>query len=224
MASAPLSLLFDLDGTLVDSKPGILASCEAAMRALGHRPDGLDIDTLIGPPLETVMAEVLGRFGDDRVAEAVAAYREHYGSVGILQTTAYPGIAAALDDLVAARAGLYIATSKRTLFAKSILETLGLMDRFAGVCGSEPGGGHDSKAEVVAEAMRRHALRPDRCVMVGDRQLDVEGARANGVPTVGVLWGYGDRAELMAAGAARLIATPAELISIAQAEGAAGPP
>src|ERR1700730_8351383 len=99
MAAPPLSILLDLDGTVVDSKPGILASCSAALRSLGHRPDSLDIANLIAPPLEEFLAELLGRFGDDRVAEAVLAYRGHYGSVGFRETTVYPGLAAALDPL-----------------------------------------------------------------------------------------------------------------------------
>ena len=216
MAAARLSILFDLDGTVVDSKPGILASTSAALRALGHRPNNLDIDTLIGPPLEEVLAEVLGRFGDDRVAEAAIAYRDHYGSVGFLETTVYPGIAAALRQLLALQATLYIATSKRTIFAAQILDHLGLIDLFTGVHGSEPGG-VDSKADVIAEVLRRHELSADRCLMVGDRRQDVEGAQANGVSTVGVLWGYGDRDELESAGVMHLAARPAELISIAEA-------
>src|ERR1700682_690361 len=97
MAAPPLSILFDLDGTVVASKPAILASGNAALRSLGHRPDSLDIGNLIGPPLEEVLAEVLGRFGDDRVAEAVLAYRGHYGSVGFLQASVFPRAAGAAD-------------------------------------------------------------------------------------------------------------------------------
>lgn len=216
MHSAPLSILFDLDGTVVDSKPGILASSAAALRALGHRPDGLQIDNLIGPPLEEAMAEILGRFGDDRVGEAVIAYRSHYGSAGFLETTVYPGIPAALDRLLAMEATLYIATSKRTVFAEQILRHLGLLDRFAGVYGSEPGGAFDRKGDLIADVMRRHGLSPDRCMMVGDRRQDVEGGRMNDVSTVGVLWGYGDLAELTSAGAGQLVARPVELLAIAE--------
>src|SRR6478735_1236532 len=140
MAAPPLSVLFDLDGTVVDSKPGILASCNAALRTLGHEPGHLDIDNLIGPPLEEVLTQVLGRFGDDRLDAAVLAYRDHYGSTGFRETTIYPGLGAALDQLVALNAKLYIATSKRRIFAERILEHLGLIDLFVGVHGSEPGG------------------------------------------------------------------------------------
>jgi phosphoglycolate phosphatase len=217
MAAPPLSILFDLDGTVVDSKPGILASCSAALRALGHRPDSLDIGNLIGPPLEEVLTEVLGRFGDDRVAEAVLAYRDHYGTAGFLETTVYPGLVAVLDQLVALKAKLYVATSKRSVFAEQILEHLGLIDLFAGVHGSEPGGAIDRKADLIADVLRRHELSADRCLMVGDRRQDAEGARANGVSTVGVLWGYGDRDELESAGVMHIAAYPGELIQIAEA-------
>jgi len=219
MAAPPLSILFDLDGTVVDSKPGILASCDAALRALGHRPDGLDVGHLIGPPLEEMLAEVLGGFGDDRVAEAALAYRDHYGSAGFLETTVYPGLATALDELRALRARLYIATSKRTIFAEKILGHLGLIQLFEGVHGSEPGGAVDGKADVIAGVLRRHDLTADRCLMVGDRRQDVEGARTNGVSAIGVLWGYGDRQELASAGVMHIAERPDELVSIAQAHG-----
>lgn len=219
MAAPPLSILLDLDGTVVDSKPGILASCRAALRSLGHRPDDLDIDTLIGPPLEEVLSEVLGRFGDDRVAEAVRAYRDHYGRAGFLETSVYPGLVAALDQLLALKAKLYIATSKRRIFAEQILDHLGLIDLFEGVHGSEPGGALDRKAELIADVLRRHELSADRCLMVGDRRQDAEGARANGVSTVGVLWGYGDRAELESAGVTHIAAYPGQLVPIVEAHG-----
>lgn len=217
MSAPSLSVLFDLDGTVVDSKPGILASCHAALRALGHRPDSLNIDNLIGPPLEEILSEILGRYGDNRVNEAVLAYRDHYGSEGFRETTVYPGVAAALDQFLALKARLYIATSKRTIFAERILQHLGLIDRFAGVHGSEPGGAFDRKADLIAHVLRRHDLSADRCLMVGDRRHDVEGARANGVSTVGVLWGYGDLDELRSAGALHIVARPEALIPIAEA-------
>lgn len=162
---------------------------------------------------------MLARFGDDRVDEAVLAYRRHYGAQGFRETTAYPGVAAALDDLLARETRLYIATSKRTVFAEQILRNLGLIDRFAGVYGSEPDGRFDRKAELIAHVLDRHGLAARTCLMVGDRRHDVEAARANGVAGVGVLWGYGDRAELTLAGAAHIAAHPHDLIAIAAAHG-----
>lgn len=217
MAPSPLTILLDLDGTLVDSEPGILASAQAALLALGHSPDGLRITELIGPPLEEVLGTVLGRFGDERVAEAVLAYREHYGSTGFRATTLYPGMAAALERLTALSTPLYVATSKRRIFAERIIEALGLTPAFAMVHGTEPNGALDDKADLIAHILKRHGLDPKRCLMVGDRRHDVLGAHANGVACVGVLWGYGDRAELEAAGADEIIAAPAELIRVAEA-------
>lgn len=214
--TAPLAILFDLDGTLVDSEPGIVASCRATLLAMGHRPDDLDVASLIGPPLEEVMAHVLDRFGDDRVAEAVLVYRAHYGSTGLLQTTIYPGVAEALNRLSALNTRLYVATSKRTVFARRILETLGLIANFVDVHGSEPGGAVDHKADLIADLLTRHDLDPARSLMVGDRRQDIAGAKANGVAAIGVLWGYGDREELQAAGAGRVISRPADLVGIAE--------
>ncbi|MFZ3008009.1 MAG: HAD hydrolase-like protein [Phenylobacterium sp.] len=213
MAAQPAAILFDLDGTLVDSEPGIQASCRAALAALGHGPVDINVAEMIGPPLEEMMAVVLGRLGDDRVAEGVRAYREHYGAEGYRATAFYSGIVAALDQV--ADRPLYVATSKRTVFARRILEHLGRNAAFAGVYGSEPDGALDNKAALIADILRRHDLPADRCLMVGDRRQDVAGAQANGVATVGVLWGYGDREELETAGARWIIAHPGELVDVA---------
>ena len=209
---AAAAILFDLDGTLVDSEPGIRASAEAALAALGHGAVEVSIDGLIGPPLEEVMALVLARFGDDRVAEAVLAYRAHYGVEGFRATEFYPGVSEALEQL--AGTSLYVATSKRTVFARRILEHLGASAAFVDIYGSEPDGALDQKAELIAHVLQRHDLPADRCIMVGDRRQDVVGAAANGVATVGVLWGYGDHDELETAGARWIISHPGELIDI----------
>ncbi|RYB02254.1 HAD hydrolase-like protein [Lichenibacterium ramalinae] len=208
----PSSVLLDLDGTLVDSKPGIVASYDAALRDLGHVPDpGFDLTFVIGPVLGDVMGEVLAHYGDTRVDEAIAAYRRHYGETGIFGVAPYEGVPALLDTLRAGGAALYLATSKRTAFAARILEHLGLIGHFAGVYGSEPDGFRDHKPELIADIVKRHGLRPDESVMVGDRRYDVVGAHANGLRAVGALWGYGGREELEAAGVDLLADSPAAL-------------
>jgi phosphoglycolate phosphatase len=96
----PFSVLLDLDGTLVDSYPGILASCVVALRALGHKPnESLDLRHAIGPPLEEIMQTLLRSYGDDRVGEAVAVYRQHYGENGFLGSVPYPGIGKSLVEI-----------------------------------------------------------------------------------------------------------------------------
>jgi phosphoglycolate phosphatase len=214
MSSIP-SVLLDLDGTLVDSQPGILASCLAALRALGHDPDeALDIKRFIGPPLEDVLKVLLHEYGDDRVDEAVAAYRQHYGEIGLLESELYPGIKTALEDM--RRAGLLIcvATSKREVFARRILENLKLTRYFTGIYGSVPGGGLDHKPELLAHVLSDQDISASHSLMVGDRRHDIFGAHAVNMRGLGVLWGYGSRDELEAAGADQIVEQPANLAPV----------
>lgn len=206
------SVLLDLDGTLIDSQPGILVSCLAAMRTLGHEPDEtFDIRRFIGPPIEDVMRALLQPHGDDRVVEAVVAYREHYGKRGLFGSDPYPGIGAALEEMKQAGLRIYLATSKRETFASRILEHLGFAPLFDGIHGSVPGGALDHKPELLASILSRHEISPDCSVMVGDRRHDIAGAHAVGLRGLGVLWGYGSRDELETAGADQLVASPADL-------------
>lgn len=206
------SVLLDLDGTLIDSHPGILASCLAALRALGHEADEtLDIKRVIGPPLEDMMQVLLGLYGDDRVGEAVAAYRQHYGESGFLGSVPYPGIGDSLEVMKRSGLRIYLATSKRAIFASRILDHLKLAAYFDGIHGSVPGGELDHKPELLAHVLSRHGLSPSRSVMVGDRRYDISGAHAVGMRGLGVLWGYGTRDELETAGADQLVAAPADL-------------
>jgi len=206
------SVLLDLDGTLIDSHPGILASCLAAVRALGHEADEtLDIKRVIGPPLEDMMQVLLRPYGDDRVGEAVAAYRQHYGESGFLGSVPYPGIGEALEEMKRSGLRIYLATSKRAIFASRILDHLKLAADFDGIHGSVPGGELDHKPELLAHVLSRHGLSPSHSVMVGDRRYDISGAHAVGMRGLGVLWGYGTRDELETAGADQLVAAPADL-------------
>jgi phosphoglycolate phosphatase len=211
MPSALPSILLDLDGTLIASEPGILSSCRAALRTLGHETDpAMDISSIIGPPISDVMRYLLAQFGDDRVADGVDAYRKDYGERGLLLSTLYDGIAEALAAMTL-KANLYLATSKREAFARRILENQGVDSLFAGIYGSTPAGDIDHKPELIAHIIKTNGLVADRCVMIGDRRYDIAGAHANEMRAIGVLWGYGSREELEQAGADLLIETTAEL-------------
>ena len=206
------SVLLDLDGTLIDSCPGILASCMAALRALGHEPDdSLDIRRFIGPPLEDTLQALLQSYGDDRVDDAVIAYRRHYGDSGYLGSVPYPGIGKALEEMKRAGLRVYLATSKRAVFASRILDHLAFTVYFDGIHGSVPGGTLDHKPELLAHIISQHDLSPSHCLMVGDRRHDIAGAHAVGMHGLGVLWGYGSRDELETAGADQLVESPADL-------------
>jgi phosphoglycolate phosphatase len=206
------SVLLDLDGTLIDSEPGIVASCVAALRALGHEPDeALDIRAAIGPPIEGLMRALLQRYGDNRIDEAIAAYRQHYGDSGYLGSEPYPEIGKSLEEMKRAGLEILLATSKRTTFARRILEHLEFAPYFDGIYGSVPDGTLDHKPELLAHIVSARNISPARSVMVGDRKYDISGAHAVGMRGLGVLWGFGTRDELQTAGADRLVETPADL-------------
>src|SRR5262245_50811741 len=207
------AVLVDLDGTLVDSEPGILASCHVALRALGHEPPPA-MKAAIGLPLEDILRALLQPYGDDRVDQAVVAYREDYGARGIFRSEAYPGVGDALRQIRDTGVQLYLATSKRTVFARRILEHLDLASCFAGIHGSEPGGSLDHKPELIAHVLSAHGLEPELSVMVGDKSFDITGAHANGMRAAGVLWGYGSRSELEGAGADRLVEATGHLAGV----------
>jgi phosphoglycolate phosphatase len=206
------AVLLDLDGTLIDSQPGILASCLAALRTLGHEPDEtFDVRSAIGPPLEDMMQILLRSYGDDRVDEAVAAYRRHYGESGFLGSVPYPGIGKSLQEMKRTGLRIYLATSKRAIFANRILDHLKFAAYFDGIYGSVPSGELDHKPELLAHIVSKHSLSPSRSLMVGDRRHDISGAHAVGMRGLGVLWGYGARDELETAGADQLVESPSDL-------------
>jgi phosphoglycolate phosphatase len=210
--SQACSVLFDLDGTLVDSQPGIFASCQAALRALGHDPaDAPDIESVIGPPLEDVMRVLLEAHGDDRIDEAVAAYRRHYAENGIFGCEPYPGIGDALEGIRRAGVRILLATSKREVFARRILENLKLAPYFDAIHGSVPDGKLDHKPALLTHILSEQNIRASHCLMVGDRRHDIAGAHAVGMRGLGVLWGYGSRDELEMAGADLLVGQTADL-------------
>ena len=206
------SVLLDLDGTLINSQPGIFASCLAALRALGHEPDEtLDIKRAIGPPLEDMMRVLLQPYRDDRIDEAAAAYRRHYGESGFRGSEPYPGIGGSLKAMQQAGLRIYLATSKRETFARRILHHPEFATYFDGIHGSVPGGALDHKPELLAHILSEHHISPSHGLMVGDRRYDISGAHAVGMRGLGVLWGYGTRDELETAGADRLVESTADL-------------
>ena len=204
-------VLFDLDGTLVDSTPGIWASARVAAAALGlPTPTAEQLRQMVGPPLQDGFALVLGVPPDD-VPRAVAAYREHYAAGALLDVTVYAGIPALLARLTADGATLAITTSKPEPFAVRVLEHTGLRPFFASVHGATMDGAVRHKDQVVALALAAH---PDgeRPVLVGDRAHDVLGAAAHGLPCIGAGWGPAPPGELADAGAV-VVATPAEVVT-----------
>ncbi|MBT9290129.1 HAD hydrolase-like protein [Prosthecodimorpha staleyi] len=224
-AAGPLSLesrriealLVDLDGTLTDPFDGITRSLREAAAAIGRPvPASDDLSWAIGPPLFENIRRVAPDADEATVTAGVAAYRARYGAVGKFENVVYPGIPEALAALNAAGLTLHLATSKLEAHAIEILEHFGLAGFFASAYGSQLDGSRANKAELIAHILSDRGLSADRLAMVGDRKHDCLGAAAHGIPTIGVEWGYGGRAELTAAGAAAIVATPAAWVALAR--------
>lgn len=208
-----MNVIFDMDGTLVDSVPGIRASLAYALDQQGHcLAEETDITALIGPPMDQIVATLLLPFGDDRIAQTVALYREHYGRVGLLQGLLYPGIQPMLHSLHAEGHRLYIATSKRQPFAQRILARIGISALFDDILGTPLDGSMDDKRLLVAHLLSKQGIPPSSSVMVGDRKEDIESAQHNHLLSIGALWGYGSLQALTRSGADRLCQSPADLL------------
>jgi phosphoglycolate phosphatase len=203
-------VLFDLDGTLVDSAPGIWASVRAAAGELGlAAPTPDQLRAMIGPPLQDGFAQVLGLGGDD-VDRAVVAYRAHYAAGAMLDVSVYAGIPDLLRNLVDDGATLAVATSKPEPFAVRVLEHTGLLGAFTTVHGATFDGSVRHKDQVLGAALAAHPDGRDP-VLVGDRAQDVLGAAAHGLPCIGAGWGPAPDGELAGAGAVAVARTPADV-------------
>lgn len=204
-------VLFDLDGTLVDSGPGIRASIRHATAAVGlPEPTPEQLRALIGPPFPAAFRDLLGV--DVPTGDAMmTAYRERYGAGAMFDVTPYEGIPEVLEELTAHGDVLAVTTSKPAIYAREIVAHLGLTDAFAGgVHGAALDGSVEGKAAVVGLALTRHGEGPVTG-LVGDRNHDVEGAATHRLRCLGVTWGFGGREELEAAGAADVVDKPSEI-------------
>lgn len=209
-----MDILVDLDGTLVDPKPGLIGSIQYALERLGEPvPPAEQLLWMIGPPFRLSFPRLLG--SNERTEEAIGYYRENYVNGAMYDAIVYDGIHGALDALREAGHRLFVATAKPHFYARPILEHFGLARHFAGIHGPELDGTRDHKHDLIAHILAEHRVRPEAALMIGDREHDVVAAARNGMRTIGVTWGYGSRDELVTAGAAVLCASPADLAQAA---------
>lgn len=195
-------ILFDLDGTLTDPSEGITNAVAYALDHFGITvPNRKDLNKFIGPPLWGSFEKFFG-FTKEQAVRAVAFYREYYKDRGIFENQVYEGTENLLKKLRAEEKTLIVATSKPAVFAVRILEYFRLADYFCFTSGSELDGSRTDKGEVIRFALDECGIRRlSETVMVGDREHDIKGAQSAGISSVGVLYGFGNREELTAAGA-----------------------
>ncbi|MGD0318562.1 MAG: HAD hydrolase-like protein [Nitrososphaerales archaeon] len=191
-------LIFDLDGTVTDSKEGIVRCVNHALKSCGFPEvkQDRDLSWFVGPPLRVGFKELVGTSDDSLIERLVATYRERYATIGLYENVLYPGIAELLSDLFDREKVLILATSKPTTYAKKILEYFELARLFDRIIGSELDGTRSSKEEVIKLSIGAYGGPTAGYVMIGDRGDDIIDARRNNVDSIGVLYGYGTALEV----------------------------
>lgn len=208
-------ILFDLDGTLTDPGPGITNCVSYALERFDIHPTTREeLYPYIGPPLTWSFQEYHGLTAE-QAEQALLYYRERFSVKGLFENEVYKGIPSLLQELKGRGANLMVATSKPEEFTHRILAHFDLTPYFSFVAGNTLDEKRPTKESVIRYILDTHPeMTAENTVMVGDRKFDIQGAAACGMPGVGVLFGYGSREELTAAGATALAETPTQLLDI----------
>lgn len=195
------SILFDLDGTLTDSGPGIIRGVQFALRKFDIECVDLDLlKRFIGPPLTDSFVSYF-HFDDKKANQALQYYREYYSDIGIFENNVYAGIVDLLNDLQSLKYNLYIATSKPTVYARKVCDHFDISKYFVDIIGSDIDKNLQQKTEIINSVINKYELDSNETIMIGDREHDVKGAIANSVDCIGVGYGYGSKDELITSGA-----------------------
>ena len=206
-------VLFDLDGTLTDPMTGITKSVQYALKKQGIIENDLwNLTKFIGPPLKESFQKFYG-MSKEEAQKAVEDYREYFSPIGIFENIIYDGMEEMLTKLKKEGMRLCVATSKPEEFAKRILEHFQLEEYFEFVGGALMDG-RTNKAEVIAYVLSEIKAEKEQTIMVGDREHDILGAKKNGIESIGVLYGYGDKNELQDAGADLIVEDVTQLREI----------
>lgn len=209
------NILFDLDGTLTDPGLGITNSVAYALKKFNIKvADRTELYKFIGPPLQNSFKQFYS-FDENETIEAVEYYREYFTNTGIYENKLYDGIEEILKSLKNDCKKIILATSKPETFAIRILEHFGIKKYFDFVVGATMDGTRSEKADIIKYALEKNNIVDlHSTIMVGDRKHDVLGAKINGIDTIGVLFGYGSKEELVHAGAKYLAESPGDILKI----------
>ena len=194
-------LLFDLDGTLTESGPGIMNAAAYSLEYYGITRESADrLKRFIGPPLKDSFMRFYG-FGEEKALEAIVKFREYYNTKGWCENSPYPGVPEMLKDLKECGYTLIVATSKIEKQAVRICGHFGLDIYLDDIVGSADGA-RSKKDEVIRYVLEKNRISDlTEAIMIGDRKHDILGAKEAGIRSMGVLYGYGDSEELEKAGA-----------------------
>ncbi len=205
------TVLFDLDGTLVNSKEGITKCAQYALRAFGIEEKAENLEFFIGPPLEQTFMEHYG-FSAERAALAAGKYRERYRPVGIYECELYPDVEETLRRISNHGCRIALASSKPEVFCEKLMEYFHLKSYFDVIAGATMDGKIASKASVLRESMRRLGQCDAKSLLlIGDTRFDVLGAKEAGIDCVGVTYGFGSGEELLWSGAAAVLGSMREV-------------
>jgi phosphoglycolate phosphatase len=192
------NVFFDLDGTLTDPKEGIVKCIQYSLTGFGN-PSLADseLQKFIGPPLRATFKTLLGSADESLIEQAVSLYRERFSEIGIFENMVYPGIVDLLSALHERSIALYVVTSKPKIYAEMIINHFQLKRWFNGIYGPEMDGYLDNKSELVGFMLSDRKINPADVVIVGDRKEDIVAGKSNGIITIGVTYGFGDKQEII---------------------------
>ena len=209
-------IIFDLDGTLINSEEGITKSVQFALNKMGMECNREDLVCFIGPPLKSSFEDQYD-FNEAQVAEAIGYFREYFSEYGLCQHELYDGVREVLKTLKEQGKTILLGTSKPEEFARKILDQYDITSYFDYICGASMDEVRSEKADVLAYALELSQITElEKCIMIGDRKHDVIGAKMVGIETIGVTFGFGDREELEKAGAKYIVDTTQEIIVLLQ--------
>lgn len=209
------AVIFDFDGTICDTGEGILKSAKYALESFGYEtPEYNELTCFIGPPLLITFQE---KFGADpaRADELVRKFRERYTNKGVFESRLYDGIKELLISLKKDNIKIGIASSKPQDYIETLLDRFGIKSYFDAVCGVTFTADCEAKTSIIARCQKQLGVTGNKCLMAGDKKYDIEGAKTNIIDSVGVLWGYGTKFELIEAGAKFIIDKVEDIASVA---------
>ena len=210
-----MNILFDLDGTIIDPKIGLFECLKRTLEEFrAYIPVDTELKSCIGPPMRKTLGRLIKTEDTTIIESALGSYRKHYAESGIFRCELYDGITNLIVELHSRGHLIFLSTSKMHSFAVKILNHFNLRRYFTEVYGTEASASLDNKSDLVRSIILSQKLRESESVIIGDRKFDIEAGKTNGIGTVGVLWGYGSKQELVSTGADHIVAEPKDILAI----------